>query len=514
MTRLDGIPHGWRELNSFTGLQRRRALVYAPRDEEDVAHIFAWARDESAHVTLRAAGHSFDDQALGAEQDGAAPPVVVSMTGFDAITIDLEARRMTVGAGATWGAILARLEPLGLVPYVTVTTAHATAGGTLSGDCLSRFSPAYGKEGRHVAELAVITPDGERRVCRPPPEGAPPRTLEERLFCGIVGGLGYLGAVTSITYDLLAVGQTAGRIGVESWVCKYDSFERLATDLVPLVKRIHERDPEAPESVFSALSSHGGKERALLIHSRYTTSPDRVRMPQHQPETVVRLIVEWLMRARSLTGVMWGFFFDVLKEGRRYIDDLDGYTFMMDGNVRAKQIAQRLGFSMKAIQQTFMVPVASDVHRWEDADTRLRDFLATASARFAERGLEPTLMDVLYIPRDDHFLLSASTGMASFAVSFAFETSDDRLLERIAECFVELSETCRDIGGRVYLVKNVCARPDTLAAMYAATVPEFFELKDEVDPRGVLRNPFLERNLGKAERHAARAAEEAPGFET
>ena len=57
------------------------------------------------------------------------------MTSFSAIEIDPKNQRMTVGPGATWGAIFALLEPLGFVPYVTVTTEHATAGGTLSGDC-------------------------------------------------------------------------------------------------------------------------------------------------------------------------------------------------------------------------------------------------------------------------------------------------------------------------------------------------------------------------------------------
>ena len=44
---------------------------------------------------------------------------------------DVQNERVSVGPGATWGDILGALEPHGLVPAVTVTTAHATAGGTL-----------------------------------------------------------------------------------------------------------------------------------------------------------------------------------------------------------------------------------------------------------------------------------------------------------------------------------------------------------------------------------------------
>jgi decaprenylphospho-beta-D-ribofuranose 2-oxidase len=490
------VPHQWEDLASFTELAHARCLVLAPRGRGDLRRIFAWAGREGAHVTFRAGGHSFDDQALGVDEPPCdAPHVVVSTRGLASIAVDAPGRRMTVGPGATWGDILARLQPLGLVPYVTVTTAHATAGGTLSGDCLSRFSPAYGKEGRHIVEVTLMTPDGVEHVCRPPPPHQSPRTLPERLFCGVVGGLGYLGAITSITYDLLHVGQTDGRIGVESYVLKYETFGQLATELVPLVRRIHEREPEAPESIFSALWSHGGQERAIVIHSRYTRSRDRIPMACHEPYTFVRLVVEWLLRVSWLTGFMWRIFYGLLQVGHRYVDDLEGFTFMMDGNVRAKRVAQSMGFAQRAIQQTFIIPVHSDQHAWETADQRLREFLAAAVAVFDEKGLEPTMMDVLYIPRDEHFLLSASTGMSGFAVSFAFETNDGERLRAIEQCFRTLSHACHETGGRVYLVKNVRADAALLEQMYAATLPELIALKREVDPRGVVRNAFLERNF-------------------
>lgn len=514
---LRDVPHQWEDLASFTELAHARCLVLAPRSKHDLRRIFAWADREGARVTFRAGGHSFDDQALGVDEPPCdAPHVVVSMRGLASITIDAPGRRVTVGPGATWGDIVARLQPLGLVPYVTVTTAHATAGGTLSGDCLSRFSPAYGKEGRHIAEVTLMTPDGVEHVCRPPAQGQPPRTLPERLFCGVVGGLGNLGAVTSITYDLLHVGQTDGRIGVESYVLKYDTFRRLATELVPLVRRIEERDPEAPESIFSALWSHGGQERAIIIHSRYTASRDRIPMPCHEPYTFARLVVEWLLRVPWLTGFMWRIFHGLLKAGRRYVDDLEGFTFMMDGNVRAKRIAQSMGFAQRAIQQTFIIPVHSDSHTWETADRRLHEFLAAAGAVFDEKHLEPTMMDVLYIPRDEHFLLSASTGMSGFAVSFAFETNDVGRLSAIEQCFRTLSHACHEAGGRVYLVKNVRVDHALLEQMYAATLPELVALKREVDPRGLVRNAFFERNFPSvvaaiAERGEAATVSHEPG---
>jgi decaprenylphospho-beta-D-ribofuranose 2-oxidase len=500
---LADVPHEERELSSFSELFACRALVYVPRDEDEVRRVLRWAHASMARVTFRAGGHSFDDQALPQDLPATARTHVgVDMSSLATIEVDAPNRRVTVGPGATWGDILAALQPHGLVPYVTVTTSHATAGGTLSGDCLSRFSPAYGKEGHHVRSFVVCTPDGGRHVCTPPAHGPPPRTLEERLFCGIIGGLGYLGAVTSITYDLLHVGETGGRIGVESFILKYDSFRELATELLAMALRTekrgrHERHPELPDAVWSALSDLGGPQ-SLIVHSRFTSSADRNRMPNHQPDLAIRVPVEWALRSQGLLGFMWKVFFMLLRTGVRYVDDLEGFTFMMDGTVRAKHVAEGLGFSYRTLQQTFIVPVRSEVHAEETADRRLADFVDVCDRRFAEAGVKPTLLDVLYVPRDDVFLLSASRAMSGFAVSFAFEVNDRRLIGRIEECFVDLAEACLEAGGRVSLVKNVRARTPTLRAMFADALPAFLALKREVDPHGVLRNAFFDRHFGAA----------------
>jgi decaprenylphospho-beta-D-ribofuranose 2-oxidase len=86
--------------------------------------------------------------------------------------------------------------------------------------------------------------------------------------------------------------------------------------------------------------------------------------------------------------------------------------------------------------------------------------------------------------------------MAGFAVSFAFETNSDTRLATITRCFEELSETCFNAGGRVYLVKNVRARQATLVEMYGSRLKDFLALKAQVDPGRVLYNAFLQRNFG------------------
>lgn len=500
MDPLSEIPSTEEELGCYSGLYSTRARVLAPTDLEQLRHIFAHAREAGRRVTLRGGAHSFDGQSLGDD-------IVVSMLHLDAIEV-LPGEKVRVGPGATWGAILAKLEPLGLVPAVTVTTEHATAGGTLSGDCLSRFSPAYGKEGKSVEGFDLLTTEGEHLHCTAPAdENAPPAewTREERAYCGVIGGLGYLGAIVSITYRVLTVGSTGGEIGVRTIVRKFDTFKDLAADLVPTAKRMYvedsdPRDPQKLDAIWSALDTRGdGGQSALFFTSTFTTTSDRRRMALHRPQLLVRIVVEWLMRVPFLAKRFWRFYFRFLfRDGDEYVDDLEGFTFFMDGNARAKRIAKRLGFKMQNAQQTFVVP--SDpgaAGGWDIAKEDLVEWLEYAHRFLLERELTPTLNDVLFLPRDLPFPLSASADLPGFAVSYAFETSNPATLERVKEAFADLADDLGDrFRGRVYLVKNVFAKQKTLEAMYGDYAVEFFRLKRELDPGGLLRDPFLERTFG------------------
>jgi decaprenylphospho-beta-D-ribofuranose 2-oxidase len=181
-----------------------------------------------------------------------------------------------------------------------------------------------------------------------------------------------------------------------------------------------------------------------------------------------------------------------------YVDDLDGYTFFMDGNVRAKHAGKSLGRKIQTIQQTFVIP--SDLETVEGRNKTKNDltkWLDDTSRHLAEKKLTPAMFDVMWLPADRLFPLSATADLAGFAVSYAFETSSKRKQKRIKESFREMSDHLwSTFQGRVYLVKNVQANPQTLRAMYHPQAEEFFKLKQQLDPHCILRNTFLDENFG------------------
>ncbi|WP_437658838.1 FAD-binding oxidoreductase [Sorangium sp. So ce1182] len=473
-------------LQGYGGLHQSCGDLYTPTSVEQLRVLFRMATRTGRRITFRAGAQSFDGQALNDD-------LVISMSRFDSIEIDVEGARMTVGAGATWGAIARELAARGFVPYTAVSTSYATAGGTVSGDCLSRFSGIAGKEGHYVERLTLLTLDGQLLSL-----GRDEAT--SALFHAVIGGLGYLGAVIDVTYRVARVAPAGTPIRVETQATRCTSFEELAATLVPrpeLLLRseggIADEDGWIPQALFSIAFNTLDGSKGMILRSRYVAGTSLKLRPllTHRPRHALRVPIEWLMRASVVSRGVWTiidrFIFDV---SRPYVDELMGYLFFMDGNVLAKRIAQTFGVHMTTVQQAFMIPY--DPGAPEDSLRRLAGFLSKVDEIATRDEIPPLLLDVLHI-QGDRFLLSANHGTDGFAVTLAFQASDEDSVCRIRLRLTELSAHTLELGGRVYLVKNVHATAEHLQAMYAHALPEFVRLKQLVDPDGLLRNEFLER---------------------
>ena len=447
---------------SYGGLYHAQSEMYYPATVADINDIYDCARKAGRRVAFHGQGYSFDTQGLDSG-------ILISLEKFDAISIDVAARQATVGAGAVWGDILAATEPHGLVPAVMVSTSHASAGGTLSACCMSRFSPVAGKEGKWIARFTIITPDGQIRQCS--------RAEHRDLFYAAIGGFGYFGAVIEITYDLLYVGIPAH---IKTYVTLKPHSRDLHSDLLPPLPH----DPAV--TTYSAFGIKGDDIRVMYCDTRYCNDEKLVPMMPHRPLITARLITEFMVQwFPSLGQAFWNFAYDhYIPANDTYIDSAYGYTFFMDGNVRAKRLGHRIGMKFRAIQQTFIIPLSEKL---------FNDFLAACIRGMKEAGTPPAMIDALCLPADDDFLLSSTRGMSGYALSIAFESLNDNKIARITRCMEQLSQLCREIGGRVHLTKNVLAHPADVHAMYADALDTFFAVKDKYDPEGLIGNRFIER---------------------
>jgi decaprenylphospho-beta-D-ribofuranose 2-oxidase len=462
-------------------------LVYRPSTVDELRGVLQLARDHRKRMTFRGGGHAMDTQSLNDE-------VVISLAALASIQIDEARATVTAGPGATWGQIVAQAARHGMVPYVTVTTKHTTAAGTASSDSISRFSPSCGKEGWHILSLRLLTVAGDELLCS--------RERDSEVFFAVVGGLGYLGVIVAVEYQLLRLGYAPA---VESRATPCGSFAELAQALVFRVHAAHDRrrrdglpvNGDAVEALYAVCF----KGRALLFHSRYVDTPRRKPFAiLHQPERLLRRFVDLLLRVSVLNTVVWWFIFTVLlRREHTYIDGLEDYTFFMDGNVHAKALGMRLGFQMRLLQQTFIVPSGAHDHtagaepRLHEAASTISDFLDQTTTALAQRRLVPTLLDIMFVPKDEGFLLSSSNNLSGYAITFAFDTSNQATIARAREFLIWATQLCRTGGGRVSLVKNVCANADDIAAMYGDNLERFMAVKRRLDPDGLIRNEFFDR---------------------
>jgi hypothetical protein len=106
-----------------------------------------------------------------------------------------------VPGGALWEEVLHwAVSNHGLAPASWTDYLRLTVGGTLSNGGVSGQSFRYGPQVSNVAELEVVTGDGQCRVCSP--------SAHPDLFFAVLGGLGQFGVITRARIPLSPAPQT------------------------------------------------------------------------------------------------------------------------------------------------------------------------------------------------------------------------------------------------------------------------------------------------------------------
>jgi decaprenylphospho-beta-D-ribofuranose 2-oxidase len=450
-----------RRLSSYDGLHAAKAYVWTPRTIDELLLAMKQARQQARHITFRSGGRSFDGQALNDE-------AVIDLRRLNRILeIDPLNRRITVEAGACWGDIVRALRPFGLLPYNLVSARYATAGGTLSSNCFSRFSFKHGREGCQVHEFKLLTVEGELLTCN--------RTMNADVFHGAIGGLGYLGAIVEVTYNLLHVG---ARTQIQTVLSKYGDVEQLLQDFA-----LSARPSSEDDGVSAVIMRPGSKARGLLMRlQRVGNVPPRPMLAA----TPVLLLLALLIRLPGFHAAIWELTARIRRTVRPYVDDGERTYFYMDGHDRLRRWAARLGVSLPTTRQEFILP-----------RQHLLEFIRELERRLQQARLTPTVVDVEAIQADD-FLLSANRQLSGDLVGVMFEGLRQSQMRRAQELLLGLADYCSELGGRVSMIKNVLVAPETLREMYGAGLAEFLALKRRLDPRGRLRNQFFERAFGLA----------------
>lgn len=516
-------PVNWRAIGARVARRRQHIPDYndevisdvevsAPESEETLLALLNLAptdEDGSGRPLTIAAGRN----ALGGQAE--AKDAALDMTRFGhnvRLETDGEAGPLVIcDAAASWGEIVGVCRRKGYVPYVVVSVSTATAGGTVSSDSLSRFSPSVGKESRYVAGLRCAVTRRVRGVddehhqvitlvnpARYPQAGAMVASLSEAenadLFHSVVGGFGLIAVILEVAFEVFRVpgtevlGDDASVPDVWVETEEFDSagfvdsgsnaLEATVSRLIGCTDKVC-RVPEQHRTVYAVALPNAdiSAGRTVVFKSRYCTLADAAtvdgkapakRFFAHRPTHLTRHWVERMMSwnrptvLRAMERITWGY---MRWKRRRWLDPLTDFTFFMDANRLARE---RFGMPLPVVQQTFVVPAGLG----EPVPAASLEFICDIGTTMANQGVTISLFDMLYLPADSA-LLSASRGMSGIAVTLTFMSLRGPRKERVTQALIDLSARCLQAGGRVHLVKNVFASTETLAAMYGEQLDAF-----------------------------------------
>lgn len=497
-SHVDGQP---RQLWSYNEMQRATPKLYRPADSAALIQRLKSLRPDQ-RVTFRGGGQSLDAQSLNADT-----VIVLDARAFSYIgepQHDSDGYFITTGAGARWWDIIEKIGKLGLFPPSMATAADATVGGTMSADCVSRMSAIWGKEGEQIRSFKMVLVDGSSKECRR--DDADPDLRE--LFEAVIGGFGYLGAVTEVTFDLVPIRSKPLSSGKYPQVFTRSTRHPAIVDWDATLRALHSKvadelrrsptggrpDASAPP-FWSALSIAcylaGEGMTANLLEQRFVEptvkgKPTPGDIYKREPKITVTAAA-WSAVAPTVVELAS----DIGFPSGEFVDDLFGWAFFF-GNwaTRAKLQAHDSGDRLNFTQHTFAIPALVD----GKPDTRpARRFLEHLESRLHRADVRPPSIDCLYVP-GDRFLMSASRDLEAYLINVSLAAKDrDDYRPEVRSMLCGLARDCRMLGGRVHLVKSVVADAEDLRAMYGEAATKLKALKKKYDPNNLLRNEFFDR---------------------
>ncbi len=483
-------------LHSYSGLDVVRPEVVTPSTDEEVLDALVAAGAAGRRATLRGAGASFHDQALNADQ-------LISVGGVPS-SVELSGREACVRGPASWGDVVEAGADCGLIPGIVPTSGRITVAGSVASDSVGRFSGVLGRVSTSLEGFDLLSPDGARRtIVRPTPGSS---EENDRLFRAVPGGHGYLGYTTDIRTLLVPLGEAWSADGppprVQTEMVLSTSLEHAAQALVGDYLALHPQ-PAGQEEAREALGRSGHTGPWLITNTRGEGFLFRSRLVHgdtplrpfflHQPGGVAHQIAQTASVSSAWNQLGWRATWRAMQRNPApYVDELQGFLFMMDGNWLARARLFALGLRPWLLQQSFAMPIDRT-----DSSPALRAerLLERVAREFHDAGLALDALDLLVAPADDT-LLCAAPGVESVLVTPVVQGLLPRTSAKVIAVYHRLSRFAAELGGRVHLTKSVYVEPDVMQEMYGDAVRELDALRGLVDPYGVLQNRFLERIRG------------------
>ena len=172
-------------------IDRRPGAIVRCTGVADVIATVNFAREQNLPLAIKAGGHNVSGKAMC--DDG----IVIDLSPMNNVRIDPQAKRARAGAGAKWGAFDHDAQTFGLTTTGGVVSSTGVAGLTLGGG-IGYLTRTFGLACDNLLSVDLVTAGGE--LVRASEDENPD------LFWALRGGGGNFGVVTSLEFQLHAVG--------------------------------------------------------------------------------------------------------------------------------------------------------------------------------------------------------------------------------------------------------------------------------------------------------------------
>ena len=445
----------------------------APEHTPEIAEILEQVAHSGGTIALRGSGYSYGDASLNHEG------VVLDLSRLNRILAwDPAIGVVTAEPGVTIAELWKHIISSGWWPSVVPGASAVTLGGAASANVHGKNNWRIGCFGDYVQSFDLVLAGGETLTCS--------RTHHSDLFYAVIGGLGLLGVVTSLTLQtrriysgLLAEVQRAYS-SLDSMLAALEEATYWATDIVGWIDTsasgdqigrgllkvgrdlLPGEDPQSPESLCVDAQYPGGRSR--LLRSFPHLVPHLAKPMLTAPGVLAANRLQWL-RGHSLRSSA--------VQSETYV----GANFPLEALPNWRDTYRPGGL----IQHQSMVPR-------QTAASAFKAFLARSQAA----GIVPFLA-VVKKHRESDFLLSYLVDGYSLALDYPVRRGQEPALLRL---MYELNEILADHGGRCYFAKDSVVTRDQVRRMYPGEdLARFHALKQRYDPSQLFSSNLFRRVL-------------------
>jgi decaprenylphospho-beta-D-ribofuranose 2-oxidase len=440
------LPHAAMTLAGWGRTTAGESAVYRVERLSELRRLLARG---GVPLIARGNGRSYGDQAVNT---GGA---VALTTRLDRILeFEPESGRVTCEAGVTFNDLIATFLPRGHLVPASPGTGFTTIGGALANDVHGKNHEHDGSFGDHVISFRLLTADGELHDVTDP---------QDPLFRATLGGGGLTGIVTDVTFRM----ETAP----SSWM---RVSERRIADLDAFLAAF-ESTGEARFSVGWIDLLAGGRElgRGILETADLAADIDRP-LPRRRPRRMPVDLPGFVLNRRAVRLFNAAYLRRVPAAGRERLRPVPDFLYPLDAIRDWNRMYGKHGF---------------------------RQFQCVLPRAEAATGLPLLIAAISGFPSASFLAVIKAMGQSgkgylSFpmpGITLAFDVPDR---PGCAELFGELERITLDHGGRVYLAKDSCLSPDSLAKMYPE-LPAFRSVLEDIDPQGRFASDMA-RRLGLA----------------